>query len=186
MQSLSRRHMFGLVPGAALVALTAGCATTKVGNTTTLTINVAKIDAYVEAAINGANTVLLIVKQFPTLSSFVMPISKLVTLIAAAGYAFNQATDGKLSIEYNDASAMTAINSIFNLVGQLAGMIGDVITAMGAAVIDQSIVDRIEITYSAVKTLVSIIKAVISADTAYANPASYQGAEVKALRTLNA
>jgi len=184
MQTFNRRRLFTLLGAGALIAATGGCATSREGSATTIVLNVGKINAYLEATLNSANTILTILSQVPGMEKGVGLASEFIEQLTIVSSEFNKVSEGKVTIEYNTESVRTITDSILALFMKLSTFIGSVIVTLIASpgLVPGSTLSRVQLINNALKTVISVLKAILYQAFAQVDPAN----EVKALRTLNA
>jgi hypothetical protein len=192
MKTMSRRALFTTLGGAALSAtLLAGCTTMKDGGTTTVTLNVAKVKAYMEAGLNASATVLSTIALIPVFDTYTLPLKKAQAALMQAETVFVESFGDKLEVSYDDTSVKTLINSVINLIQQIADQIKVILSNMiqvGISV-DTPTLNKVELMYNAIATILSIFKALVMTSMTYTKIPSLQHselavAEYKALKTL--
>lgn len=166
MKDLSRRR---LLMGAAIggAVLVAGCATTHSGNVTSITLNVAKVTAYATAGLNAAQTVETALLPFPALTAYVGPLQAATALLQTAVNAFSAAVADKVTVSYSDASIRSLVDSVLTAIEQIAGLIGNVVTALvraGFAITDGT-VNKVQLVHDALATIVSVFRALLTSSS---------------------
>lgn len=112
MTDLSRRNF---LRSSALVGATALTACTVVtnGKTTTVTLNTAKVKAYGQAGVNAIATILSITAISTAMGApAVAAIETAGGALSAALASFSSATNGTLTITYDDTNWKTAVDTI--------------------------------------------------------------------------
>lgn len=122
---------------AATSALTLGaCTVTENGNVTTVTLNVAQVDAYAKVAASGVTTVLSIAAVASVIGApAVAIINTAVAALTAAIAQFDTASGGSVNVTYDSTSVKTAFDTVLadfgtvltdvqNSVSSLSGKIG--------------------------------------------------------------
>ena len=112
MKALSRRNF---LRSSALIGATALTACTVVtnGKTTTVTVNTAKIKAYGQAGINAVATILSIgVVSTAMGAPAVAVIQAAEVALSASLAAFSTATNGTLTVSYDDTNWKTRIDTV--------------------------------------------------------------------------
>lgn len=181
---MNRRSMLANIGlGAAAIAL-AGCTTMTVGDTTTITLNVAKVTAYATAGLNAAQTVETALAPFPALTAYVAPIQATTALLQNAVAAFSAGVGNSVTVSYSDSSVRSLVDSVLAAIEQISGLIGNVVAAMIASglKITDSTVNHVQVVQDAITTIVSVFRALLTASPAPAVAMS----EGRALVTLNA
>lgn len=160
MVSVSRRN-FGVILGGLLgTAALAACTSTKDSNgNTVVSISVAKIDAYAQAIVNGADSLLgsaTVVKILG--ASNVALVKKYATDVSTFLAQFDAATKGVTVITWNDKTAVSVAQSILTTAQNLLAVIQDTISAAQLADIPSSVSDIV----SAIRTVVSLLQALLT------------------------
>ena len=191
MKHMSRRSFFSsastLVIGGVFLG---GCVSTRNGDTTTFTVNVDRINSYITAGVNAANTALVLIKTVPTLAAYVAPLTAGLALLSAASDAFHAGVGADLVVEYTNTTIKTRIDSILAAIEQIMKVIGSIVSALVSAGLSFSVdwFDKIQLTYEALKTMVSVFVAILQPQFAHVSelPKSVMRAEEVSLRVLNA
>lgn len=122
----ARRAALRLLPLTALVLLGA-CTVSTSGDTTTVTISTAKIDAYGKVGISAVTTILSVAAVASAIGA---PTVAIITAAGAAVTAalagFDNATNGSVSFTLDDTSALTAAKSV---VTSLSALLADLKSA---------------------------------------------------------
>lgn len=171
---LTRRSLIAAVPGIAAAGGLAACATSTNGNVTTVKLNVASMNAWGQALVNGAELV-------ATLPGFTGTPAALAILavgpvIAADMTAFNNATGGSLTFTYDKTSPATQVTSIVNDAQDLANKVTAAVSQIPAGV-----VSNFQQYAHAILTIVSLIQAAIGSMTAAAAPGGMTEAQALAV-----
>lgn len=161
MVSVSRRK-FGTILGGLLgTAALAACTSTKDSNgNTVVSISVAKIDAYAQAVINGAGSLLgspTVVKILG--ESNVALVQKYTGDVSTFLAQFDTSTKGVTVITWNDKTAVSIAQSILTAAQNLLAVIQDTISAAQLADIPSSVSDIV----SAVRTVAALLQALLTA-----------------------
>jgi hypothetical protein len=123
---MNRRTFF--LGTTALVAT--GCTITTNGGVTSLTLNVAKVNAYGQVLVNGVSTVL----SFAAIASAIGAPAVVIINLASAALsasltAWNRASGGSLTVDYNNASVSAAFGTVLT---DAATLLSQVKAALGA------------------------------------------------------
>ena len=163
----TRRHF--LVLSTALVApsLMAVTCTTN-GPVTALTINVAEVNAFAQAAANGAAMVEGDPLILAAITAAAPGIPQLILLavngLAAATAAWNVATSGKATVTYDDTTITSAFQTVSADVQQVATQLGAAVAAVPSAgnkVLAGTTATIVDVS-NAVKTAVSFLQAMVA------------------------
>ena len=163
----TRRHF--LVLSTALVApsLMAVTCTTN-GPITALTINVAEVNAFAQAATNGAAMVEGDPLILAAITAAAPGIPQLILLavngLAAATAAWNVATSGKATVTYDDTTITSAFQTVSADVQQVATQLGAAVAAVPSAgnkVLAGTTATIVDVS-NAVKTAVSFLQAMVA------------------------
>jgi hypothetical protein len=112
MTNLSRRNFLRTSALLGATALTA-CTVATNGSNTTITLNTAKVKAYGQAGINAIATILSITAVASAMGvPGVAAIETAGTVLAASLTAFSSATNGTLTITYDDTNWKTKVDTI--------------------------------------------------------------------------
>ncbi|HEX2594761.1 MAG TPA: hypothetical protein VHL34_24875 [Rhizomicrobium sp.] len=185
-----RALLLGLGAGTAALML-AGCATTKDGHTTTVTLNVAKITAYAQLGLNAAVTVTDALALFPSLASYIAPVQKVEGVLKDALANFTEAAGSNLTVSYNDASIKAAVDSVLADIQSVASEIATIILAMAkqsALGLSDGTVSKVQLVHDALTTIIAVFRALLTTNTALAVGAAPRLAmsEAQAVRVLRA
>ena len=163
----TRRHF--LVLSTALVApsLMAVTCTTN-GPITALTINVAEVNAFAQAAANGAAMVEGDPLILAAITAAAPGIPQLILLavngLAAATAAWNVATSGKATVTYDGTTITSAFQTVSADVQQVATQLGAAVAAVPSAgnkVLAGTTATIVDVS-NAVKTAVSFLQAMVA------------------------
>ncbi|GBQ84014.1 hypothetical protein AA13595_1301 [Gluconacetobacter johannae DSM 13595] len=167
-----------LLAGSALAA----CTVSTNGNVTTITLNVAKIVAYGQAGLNAAATVTSYLSAFPAVSPYAAAITAAETALSGALQALSSTAGSTLTIDYNDATWRTRVDSVLNALAQVGAAISTAISGAGSA-LSSTVKADATTALSALHTIISLFDALVgvSAARAVAAPAM---SEAQALRVL--
>lgn len=166
----SRRGFLALIglasAASAGTVLLSGCAHQIDANGNTVdTLNVAKINAYLQALDNGGNALLASPAIVNLLGTGVITLVKTaVDDLAKMSSAFNDATHGKVTITTDTSSVMGFITTALADAQTLSSQISQAISAAQLSVLPASIQDVI----SAFRTVVSLLQAVLATASAKA------------------
>nr|WP_279183905.1 twin-arginine translocation signal domain-containing protein [Acetobacter syzygii] len=112
MTNLSRRNFLRTSALLGATALTA-CTVATSGSTTTVTLNTAKVKAYGQAGINAIATILSVTAIATAMGApAVAAIEAAGTALSAALASFSTATNGSLTITYDDTNWKTKVDTI--------------------------------------------------------------------------
>jgi hypothetical protein len=149
----------------------AGCATTKDGHTTTVTLNVAKITAYAQLGLNAVTTVTDALALFPSLSAYVDPVKKIEGVLKVALANFSTAAGSSVSVSYDDTSVRTAVDSVLAAIQSVASEIATIVVAMAkqaALGLSDGTVSKVQLIHDALTTIIGAFRALLPATTAVA------------------
>ncbi|GBQ32327.1 hypothetical protein HLH34_04525 [Gluconacetobacter azotocaptans] len=182
MAHLSRRSLLrGAIALAGASAL-AACAVSTNGNVTTITLNVAKIDAYGQAGLNAAATVTGFLSTVPAAAPYVPLIAAAETALSGALTALSSAAGSALTIDYNDATWKTRVDSVLHALAAVGTAIGVALKGMGPA-LPASIAADANTAVSALRTVISLFEGLVGVSAARA-VAAPEMTEAQALRVL--
>jgi hypothetical protein len=178
---LSRRGALRASSALAALGLLARCgvvATRTTNGVTTVTINVAKVNAYAQAGSNFAAAIL----SEPLIATFIAPYAAVITaaqtLIMTDLTAFDAAAGGSVTLTFNAASIPLFISSVLT---DMETLLGDVMKALPAS----AIVGTVEANIEALSALISLFEAMIGVMPAAAKPgAAPPMSETDALKVL--
>lgn len=165
-EDMGRRKVMGtiFVSGATLLAasMLQGCTVTKSGNLTSVTLNVAKVDAYAKAAQNFANTILSVPMVTSTLGTGpVVLINAAVTGIVAAIDQFDAAANGAATVSYDSTSVKTAVNSIISDLQTVLTYAKQGISGIESTASTADTISKVNTAISAAETVLSLLTALI-------------------------
>lgn len=172
---ISRRKIMMMTAMLGMGSLLTACETTTVGNTTTHTLNVAKVKMYATAGLNAANAVASVLALNPSFSVFVPPIRAASEMITNTLTSFTDVVGDKIEISYDDTNFKTLVDTLIDNLDQL-------LTTIGAASISilkdnlglsTAFINKVVISRDALATLVSVFKIVVGD---YVSTASGPGA----------
>jgi len=113
-----------------------GCTTSKNGNVTTVTINVAEVDAYAQAA--GKGLALFADVAGPAIGPAATEIVNAAdTAITVAAANFDKAVAGSLTVTVDSTSLATLVSSVSAAAGKVAAAVGQSFTGTGLSAQDQ-------------------------------------------------
>lgn len=169
---------------AALAGTTIGalgaCTVTKNGNTTTITVNVAKVKAYGQAGINAVSTVLSITAVASAIGTpTIAVIETASTALSASLTAFASAAGSSVTVSYDSTSIKSAVNSVLADLQTVASDLSSAITGASSTV-SSSILSDANTALSALKTVVSVFEGLLGV-TSMSEPTM---TEAQALRIL--
>lgn len=152
---MNRRTMLA---GASVFAL-AGCGiftskTDPVTHVTTYTMDVAKIDKYAQAFKSGVATVLSVPGVEALLGVYLVPFKAIEGIVVQDIAAFDTATGGLATVDYNSSSAQAAIDSLLNDGKKI-------LTTIAAALPQTAIVGTLMSAVNAVQTIVLLFEALL-------------------------
>lgn len=186
MKNISRRSLFGFgAIGLASVALS-GCVTTRNGSTTTTTLSVAKVEAYIAAGLTAADTVASVFSAIPSLSKYSSDLHNAVSFLTTASAAFSSAVGNKVTIDYNDANWKTIIDSILGAIKNIVSVIYSIIIDLkteNLSAEQKQILEKVELAYNAISTVLAVFQAVLTPATA--DLSKMKMSEGQALAVLN-
>lgn len=134
MTDLSRRNFLRTSALLGATALTA-CTVATSGSTTTVTLNTAKVKAYGQAGINAIATILSITVIATAMGApAVALIETAGAALAASLSAFSSATNGTLTITYDDTNWKTKVDTILVDLNGVASALRSGLTAAQSTV----------------------------------------------------
>lgn len=140
----------------------AACTVTKSGNVTSVTLNVAKVDAYAKAAQNFANTILSVPLVTSALGSgSVTIINACVTNIVAAIDQFDTAANGAATVSYDSTSIKTAVNSIIADLQTVLAYGRQAVAGIESTTATADTLSKVNTAISAAETILSLMTALI-------------------------
>lgn len=185
----SRRGFLGLlgITGAAAVGtlLVSGCTHQIDANGNVVdTLNVAKINAYLQALDNGGDALLASPMVVKLLGDSIVTLAKTaVDDLAKMGAAFNDATKGKVTITTDKSSIMGFITSALADAQTLSSQISQAISTAQLSVLPSETQDVI----AAFRTVVSLLQALLATASAKARALAVSAetmSEAQALQIL--
>ncbi|GBQ91837.1 hypothetical protein AA23498_1292 [Acetobacter nitrogenifigens DSM 23921 = NBRC 105050] len=179
MSNFSRRSFLrnSALVGAALTA--AACTVTTTGGVTAITLNVAKLQAYGQAGLNGAATIVGLAAGVASLTPYLPAIEVGETALAAALTAFSSAAGATVTITYDDTNWKTRVDSLFSDLSTVASSIDAAIQGAGSA-LSTTVRNDATMALNALETVIALFRALLSGASAGATPMS----EPQALRVL--
>lgn len=177
---LSRRALLrssALVPVAAALAACGAVTETTTNGVTTVTVNVAQIDAWGRAFANGAK----LIAGLPGLSGTAtgLGISAVAAVVEADLAAFDKASGGSVSLAFNSTSVPAAVASLLadgkTLATDAAGALGNVASTA---------VQTAQTYIIAVETVVSLFQAAVGSIAVGAAVGGTRMSEAQALTAL--
>ena len=194
MNRFNRRSFLSAVGGTLLAGVAlAGCTTTKVGSTTTVTIIPSKINAYVKAGLNAANTAATVIAMVPVLAVYSDSVKKAIAILNEAAAAFAYVAGDNVVLQYNSASVKTAVDSVLASIETIADLVGEILKALVKAGFSAATeaLNKLELARDAIATIVSVFQALLATSwtsaapmTLVAPPMKLAMTETHALRTL--
>lgn len=140
----------------------AACTITTSGNVTSVTLNVAKVDAYAKAAQNFANTILSVPLVTSALGSGpVVLINAAVTNIVAAIDQFDSAANGAVTVSYDSSSVKTAVNSIISDLQTVLSYGKQAVSGIENTEATADTLSKVNTAISAAETILSLMTALI-------------------------
>lgn len=184
--TLSRRSMFACIAALGTMPMLAACTTTQDGNTTTHTLNVAKIKAYAQAGLNAASTIGAVLALNPTFTSIALPISTVAAALNEKLNSFTAAVGDSIEISYDDTSVKSLVDSILAELDALLQTLGTALITLlkGELGADNSIVQKLTVARDALATIISVFKIMVGSFISTASGETSMS-EVEALNALN-
>ncbi|MCG4261402.1 hypothetical protein K6W36_12580 [Acetobacter senegalensis] len=140
----------------------AACTVATSGNVTSVTLNVAKVDAYAQAAKNFAGTILSVPLVTSALGSGpVAIINASVTGIVAAIDQFDTAANGAATISYDSTSIKTAVNSIISDLQTVLAYGKQAVSGIESTAATADTLSKVNTAISAAETILSLMTALI-------------------------
>jgi hypothetical protein len=178
--NLTRRNAIraasAIVPAALLVACGVATTTT-VNGVTTVTVDVAKVNAYAQAGSNFADAIL----TNPLITAFILPYSAVITaakaVIVTDLAAFNKGASGSVVLTFNANSVPLMVSSVLT---DLQALAADVVKALPAT----AIVGTVESDIAALAALISLFEAMLGVTPVASVDAASSDSEKAALATL--
>jgi len=181
--TLSRRSILRGVPVLAGAAVLGACTVTTSGSTTTITLNVAKIEAYAQAGLNAAATVTSLLGAVPAAASYVALIATAETALSAALTTLSTAAGSTVTISYDDTDWKTRVDSVLSAIETVGTAIANAITAAGSG-LSSTVQTDATTALSALKTVISVFDALLVTSTGARPVGVTSMSEAQALRTL--
>jgi hypothetical protein len=174
---MNRRAFCALLAVAPAVAACDAFTTTTTNGVTTITVNVAKLDAYGQAFINGANLLL----SLPGVST--LPAAALITAILGVLKTdlatFDASAAGNVTLSFDSTSIPAAIQSVLT---DGKTLLTDANSVLGSA--EQAVVSTAQTYINAISTVVSLFAAEIGQMTVGAAMGAAPMSEAQALSVL--
>lgn len=185
--TISRRGLMTMLAAMSTMPLLTSCETVTNGNTTTHTLNVAKIESYATAGLNAANTVASILALNPSFSVFVIPIRSVAEILGNSLVTFTNATGGKLEISYDDTNFKTLVDTLLDDLDKVLITIGGAVVSIlkDNLGLETSLINKITLARDALATLVAVFKILVGGFISTASGSSPVMAESQALAVLN-
>ncbi|MFT9253031.1 MAG: twin-arginine translocation signal domain-containing protein [Acetobacter okinawensis] len=179
MTSLSRRNFLRTSALLGATALTA-CTVSTSGSTTTVTLNTAKVKAYGQAGINAIATILSITVIASAMGTpAVALIETAGTALAASLTAFSGATNGTLTITYDDTNWKTKVDTILVDLNGVATALRSGLTAAQSTVTSK-VIDTAIAVFNGLLTVLDAFMGVLGISLSSVTDAQ----EATALKTL--
>ena len=177
---MNRRHLLRTTALALVAAPIAACSvfqSTTTNGVTTITVNVAKLDAYGQAFINGGTMLLDLpgISTLPAAAAVATVLAVLKTDIAA----FDTATQGQATLTFDATSVPAAVQSVL---ADGKTLLTDARSVLGTA--EQAAASTAQTYIDAIQTVVSIFSATIGQITAGARAGAVPMTETQALAVL--
>ncbi|MCG4256955.1 hypothetical protein [Acetobacter senegalensis] len=158
----SRRNFLRTAGLLACGTALAACTVTKSGNVTSVTLNVAKVDAYAQAAKNFAGTILSVPLVTSALGSGrVTIINACVTGIVVAIDQFDSAANGAATVSYDSTSVKTAVNSVIADLQTVLTYAKQGISGIESTASTADTISKVNMAISAAETVLSLLTALI-------------------------
>lgn len=158
----SRRNFLRTSGLLACATALAACTVTKSGNVSSVTLNVAKVDAYAKAAQNFANTILSVPLVTATLGAApVALINAAATGIVGAIDQINTAANGAATVSYDSTSVKTAVNSIIADLQTALAYAKQGIAGVESTAATADTISKVNTAISAAETILSLLTALI-------------------------
>lgn len=159
----TRRRLLAALPLVSAAALAACAITENPDGTTTITINVAQVDAYTKAISSGLNTVL----GFSVVSGALGPVvvgalGDGLKLFQAAVSAWDSACGGKQSVNWNDSSIKNAFTSVLDDGESLISSAKASWTAIKASISDSDIAAKTTNALNGMETFLALLQAMVA------------------------
>lgn len=147
------RATSALIP-AALLGACGAVTTTTTGGITTVSVNVAKIDAYAQAFQNAGNTILGMPGMAAMLGPYALVASQVTAAVATDIAAFDKAAGGQTTLTFDATSVPASINSVL-ADGQ------KLLTTIRAGLPQTAVVGTVATYINALATVVSLFEAMV-------------------------
>lgn len=158
----SRRSLLRTAGLLACGTALAACTITKSGNVTSVTLNVAKVDAYAKAAQNFASTILSVPLVTAALGTgTVTLINASLTGIVAAIDQFDAAANGAATVSYDSTSVKTAVNSVIADLQTVLTYAKQGISGIESTPSTADTISKVGTVISAAETVLSLLTALI-------------------------
>ena len=169
MQNPSRRAFLRNSSALVAAAALAACSTSKSGNVTTITINVAEIKDYGQAGLNAVTTVLSIAAVASAIGTPAVGIIGLAdTALSTALTDFSTAAGSTLTITYDDTNWKTRVDSILSALTKVESDLSAAITGVSTKVSSTDL-SNANTALNALATIVSAFKALLDSVAARRN-----------------
>lgn len=176
----TRRGFLGTILAGSAIGMLGACTVTKSGNVTTITVNVAKVKAYGQAGINAVSTVLSIAAVASAIGAPAVAVIETASVaLSAALSAFSTAAGSSVTVDYDDTTMKSAINSVLTDLQTVAADLSSAITGASSTV-SSSVLSDANTALSALKTIVSVFEGILGV-VSLSEPAM---TEAQALRIL--
>jgi hypothetical protein len=157
MNQITRRHLLAASAVLPVGAALAGCVASTVNGVTTVTVNLATVDAYAQAIGNAVTTLLTI----PALSTGlgvlgVATITTASTDVTKSISALDTANAGSESFTFSTASVPAALASLQADANTIVSNVGTVVTSLGS-----TLAANVTTTVDALETVVSLLTALV-------------------------
>lgn len=140
----------------------AACTLAKSGNVTSVTLNVAKVDAYAKAAQNFAHTILSVPLVTAALGATpVALINAALTGIVAAIDQFDAAANGAATVSYDSTNVKTAVNSVIADLQTVLAYAKQGIAGIESTASTADTLSKLNTAISAAETILSLLTALI-------------------------
>lgn len=185
--TISRRGLMTMLAAMSTMPLLASCETVTNGNTTTHTLNVAKIESYATAGLNAANTVVSILALNPSFLVFVAPIKVVSESLSKNLDVFSSVVGDKIEISYDDTNFKTLVNTLMDDLDRVLTLIGTSVVSIlkDSLGLDSTLINRITVARDALATLVSVFKIMVGGFISTASGNEPTMTEAQALVALN-
>lgn len=159
-----------------------GCTIAKNGSVTTLTLNVAKVDAYAKAAENFADTILSLPVVSAALGDKATVIKTLASRIVSAISSFDSAAGGAASVSYDNSSVKAAFASILDDFSQIVSLVKSALSNIESTSATSGALSTATTATNFAETILSLLQALVTVGAPLR--ASGANAERDALRGL--